>query len=578
MNKISKIASMMLVGSVFAFVGCGGGSSSSDNTTADNTTADNTTTTIIASDAYVVGLATPATVTINGVEYKSQDVVNGKITFTIPANADVTNATFDVPGDAIVDTDGDGQLSAKDQVIRMPLQTKGAGSVANPIATAALLKNDMEAFDAAKDFDPVESKKELITKLANDPDSVETKKLQALVAVSDSVADLAKQAQDKGVDPETVLKSVDTQVVKEVVQNPQSVDLTEVVTQTVEPAATVAGVDPQEITNKVQNTIEVMQTTAEAIKAGTIKDADEALKAVLAVSDAGVDPEAVKEAVQSGDLDAVIEQIPTDPKVQEALQQLQKEQNGEDMTEGSDENTDVTDNTDENTDEMDNTDENSDEMDDTSMTYVPTTTTTTTPTLLDKLTVTSVKFGDKKVAVQNNQFSAELDKDTTLADDYANISLDATCSATFTKSNLTFAVSFKKDGKYVGIAIQPISVKCVSGEKPVTTVPVGAKVGIETNAAGVIAAFDDAGLSVTQSNGVTTYLANVDQNLVNNDLGVKIDTLENALTSDSNSISTFVDKLNSYLATLGTYQAIVAISDDDSSTSDDTITGSVEVK
>ena len=107
--KISSVASIVLAGSIAIFTGCGGGSSASSSTAGETTKN----VTIEASDAGVVNLPTPAKMVIGGKEYTTKNVNNGVITFKVPSNVDEKKAEFLVPGDAIVDTDGDGKLSKK---------------------------------------------------------------------------------------------------------------------------------------------------------------------------------------------------------------------------------------------------------------------------------------------------------------------------------------------------------------------------------------------------------------------------------------------------------------------------------
>jgi hypothetical protein len=205
--KISSVASIILAGSIAVFTGCGGGGGSSSSTAGGETTKN---VMIEASDANVIDLSqSPATAECNGNTYDSKNVNNGVITFSnIPTSCNLDNILFKVPGDAIVDTDGDGKLSENDHVIRMALKTKGAGTVANPLTTLALENNDMATFELVKHFNPVKAKLALIKGEGDE-------KLKALVAASDVIADLIKSAKTKGVDVTEVLKKVDVKVVKE---------------------------------------------------------------------------------------------------------------------------------------------------------------------------------------------------------------------------------------------------------------------------------------------------------------------------------------------------------------------------
>jgi len=224
-------------------------------------------------------------------------VKNGVITFTVPTNADVTAAEFYVPENAIVDIDGDGKLSIKDQVIRMPLRTRGERNVANPIATAALARDDNKTFEAAKNFDPVKAKKQLIL----NPNNSKTK---AFVAISDGIAELVKKAKEKGIDSKEVIKEVNTEIVQQVVSDPEMVttqNITDVVQEVVKTAAEKVQVDTMEVAQKVQKVIEVIETAAQAVKEGKV-DPEKALVAIVAVSDADLDPEVAKQAIQEGNV------------------------------------------------------------------------------------------------------------------------------------------------------------------------------------------------------------------------------------------------------------------------------------
>jgi len=355
--KISKIASLVLVSSAAFLIGCGGSSSSSssdvnqtDVNQTETVTDANQTVTIKASDAYVVALPSPATLKVGGQEFNTTDVNNGTITFTIPANITLDNTEFDVPGDAIVDADGDGKLSIDDQVIRMPLKTMEAGSIANPIATAALSRGDNEAYTAAKSFDPVEAKKQLIL----NPNDTKTK---ALVAISDGIAFLASEAKKNGKDPLEVVKAVNTDIVQQVASNPDVVttqDITDVVQQVVTPAAEVAGVDSAQVAQKVENVVQIIEKAAEVVQAAKDKGIDniddlvESLTiTAVAVSDADADIttlithlDTIQEQVASGenvDVEDIASQIANnvkeiiseDPNVAQAIANENNEQTTE---------------------------------------------------------------------------------------------------------------------------------------------------------------------------------------------------------------------------------------------------------
>ena len=307
--KLSSVASIVLAGSIAVFTGCGGGSSSSSSTAEKTKNV-----TIEASDAGVVNLPTPAKMVIGGKEYTTKNVNNGVITFKVPSSVDDKKAEFLVPGDAIVDTDGDGKLSKKDHTIRMALKTIGSGTVANPLTTLALAKGDMATFELVKNFNPVKAKLALIKGEGDE-------KLKALVSASDVIADLMKSAKTKGVDTAEVLKKVDVKVVKEVAEGKvtDTKTLTESLTKE---AAVVAGTTTEELTKKAEEIVQTIEKAKEAVKKGV--SATEALIAVIAVSDAGVDATSAITALESGDVSSVISSIVEDSKVADIISEETK--------------------------------------------------------------------------------------------------------------------------------------------------------------------------------------------------------------------------------------------------------------
>ena len=541
MKKMSKVASLALVSSAAFLIGCGGGSSHSSTA--------NKTVKIKASDAYVVALPKPATLTVGGQTFTTENASNGEITFVIPANIELTDTEFDVPGDAIVDTDGDGKLSIKDQVIRMPLKTMEAGSVANPIATAALARNDMKAYKVAKTFDPVQSKKDLIL----NPDDAKTK---ALVAISDGIAFLAAEAKKTGKDPLKVVQAVNTDIVDQVVSNPNVVsteDITNVVQQVVAPAATEAGVSAETVTKKVENVIKVIDTAAKAVKEGKI-DADKALVAVVAVSDANVNPDTAVQAISNGNIEDVINNIEVSPVVVDVIKQHQEAGNaGQAAGEAGQAASEAGQAASEagnggysggysgggysggysggssNTNNNANTQSNL--------------------IINNMLKVNSVDFpgANTSVAYNNGTFKAVLPADGNYSQ-YFNVTLNSTCSTTGTfEGNIELKVE-KQNGSYVDVLI-PETIICSNvGEKPVTKIAEGTTVGIATNVANVADAIG--GNSVT---------ATIDKDLKNSDLSVNLKSLESAVTTDEDKISKLEDTIGDYLEKDSNYTVTIKI-------------------
>ena len=283
-------------------VGCGGGGGSAGNTVSNKTA------TVQASDAYVVSLITPATLKVDGKEYNTTKVgPNGEVIFIVPDDLNLTNAEIHIPADAIVDADGDGKLSVKDQIIRMSLSAKGKGAVANPLATVALSKNDIQAYGKFKDFDPVKAKEELI----NNPDNDQ---LKALVAVNDAIASIIKEANTTN--PNAVLKDINIDKIKEIVNSNSSVaDITALTVDTIQNAADKAGINDSKITDKIEEILNVIRSVHNAIKNGKIKSHKDALKAVLAVSDADVNESVVNRAIEDGNITDIETHIREDERV-----------------------------------------------------------------------------------------------------------------------------------------------------------------------------------------------------------------------------------------------------------------------
>ena len=536
MKKLSKITSVILAGSAAMLIGCGGGGGSSHHKSSDKNV------TITAADAYVVGLPTPATVIIGDKLYPSVAVNNGKITFTVPANADVTASEFNVPGNAIVDTDGDGKLSPKDQVIRMPLKTMGEGSSANPIATAALARGDNKAFEAAKNFDPVEAKKQLIL----NPDDPKTK---ALVAVSDGIAELAKTAKEKGIDPLEVVKEVNTEIVQQVVSNPEVVttqDITDVVQEVVKTAAQKAQVDPTEVAQKVKKVVEVIETAAKAVKEKKL-DPEKALVAIVAVSDADLDPEVAKQALEEGKIDKVVESIPENPVVQQVIEQQQQQQQEQAQ---------------ENEQQEEQAQEQAQEQKEEAEEQTPEIEPTPVPTpskpkkiLNDLVKVEKVRVGDTNISYADN-FTVTIPADGNTSK-YYDVQFFGKCLDRGTvKTSLEVNITTDNKNKYVALYISDnaVTVSCDGfGATPKTTILKGTKVYIATNVENVKNAIG----------GVNTTYATLDKNLVNHDLGFNVSTLKNAaVQEDTDKLEKMENTLGDYLEKEGKYNVDVKVGSD----------------
>jgi hypothetical protein len=308
---MKKLLSSVVIAGIF--IGCGGSSSSSSSTTLKEIS-------IKAADAYVVGFANSTYPTTDNADVVYEKVQNGVIYFTAPADLSTDTVEFNIPSTAIVDTDGDGKLSIKDSLIRMPLKTVGDGNIANPLTTAALAKNDLAAFEKVKNFDPVEAKKQLIEKLANGENDPQ---LETLIALSDATANIIKQAAAKNIDPMEVIKNVNTEIIVQITDDSSEYteDISQVIQDALTPAAQTAQVDTQEVVQTVQTVLEVIQTAAEAVQDDKVS-LDDALTAVIAVSDAGVDAESVTTALENGDIETIIEMVPENETVVQTVEEL----------------------------------------------------------------------------------------------------------------------------------------------------------------------------------------------------------------------------------------------------------------
>ena len=531
--KISKIASIAIVSSAAFLVGCGGGSSHHSSTK---------TVKIKASDAYVVSLPTPATLTVNGQTFTTENVKDGTITFTVPANVALDKPTFKVPGNAIVDTDGDGKLSPKDQVIRMPLETASAGSVANPIATAALARDDMKAYNVAHNFDPVQAKKDLIL----NPNNAKTK---ALVAVSDGIAFLAAEAKKKGKDPLKVVQAVNTDVIDELASNSNSAaveNVTSIVQQVVAPAATEAGVSADQVAQKVENVIKVIDTAAKAVKEGKVNP-NQALVAVVAVSDANVNPEVVTQAIQTGNVEQVVNEIPENPEVAHVIEQHNNANNAAGNAQNNANN--AAGNAQNNANNPAENAQNNGGGSSSSTNSQPTVSTPAGYPILNKtIYVESVKIGNKneKLSKYNSHFVVRLPLHTNYSD-YLNVKLNSKCDRNINFKATTTLNIINSNNKHLTITI-PEEVQCVANQNPVTIIKKGTSIKISTNVE-----------SVENVIGGDFLSASVDKDLKNTDLQVNIDNIKNAVVQNSSKIEDIENTVNKYLDKNGTYKISINI-------------------
>ena len=206
--KISKIASMLLIGSMTAMlIGCGDDDSSSSSSSGSGTSS------VQASDAYVIafskegnqsGLITAIckdsnkTVTVLATV---KDPTKGYIEF----NESINGCEITIPTTAYVDADLDGKFNvSKDAIMSMPLKTKvGAARFANPITTYAIETNNIKLLEIAKNFDPVKS----YMKAAKDET---TKKLLQVAETIKTVSKLGKSIEDLNITENVLDENVTT--------------------------------------------------------------------------------------------------------------------------------------------------------------------------------------------------------------------------------------------------------------------------------------------------------------------------------------------------------------------------------
>ena len=198
MNKkrIFSIIAILFAG--LALTGCGDSNSSGNNNSGTKVG-------IVASDAYVVALNTPATLTLkNGKVYSSTNVKDGNITFdTNVSKKKLANAKIHIPDDAIVDTDGNGILDRNDQAIRTELytmllkndnnETVTNNVVANPATTVDVLSDNIKGLKQDIHKYPVKLKEEALNYFVNNKNTQE--QFEAinnlkLAAYNDVIADV----------------------------------------------------------------------------------------------------------------------------------------------------------------------------------------------------------------------------------------------------------------------------------------------------------------------------------------------------------------------------------------------------
>jgi hypothetical protein len=284
-----KIFSVSLIVSAF-LVGCG-------STGEDNTSSVPLILSVLASDAYVVKLKTPATLKIGDKEYNTTDVEKGKIKFKVPKDINLSqDVKVSIPRDAIVDSNNNGKWDENDSKIRMPLETNsiGDGYVANPLTTVALETNNTDLLEKVKTFDPVEAKRELIL----NSDDNQTK---VLVAASDGIAILSQKVEEKGKDPLVAMKEINTSAIEEAYKNPSDMNITNVLNKALSPAANYVGVDLSNVIDKVNGIMKVIDKASISIKnikgngntinVGEVADAYTSL--VISTSDGNVTPDNV---------------------------------------------------------------------------------------------------------------------------------------------------------------------------------------------------------------------------------------------------------------------------------------------
>ncbi|NPA11143.1 MAG: hypothetical protein GXO62_02760 [Epsilonproteobacteria bacterium] len=313
---MKKLSTALIIGASALLIGCGGGGSSSESDTTP-TLEKTQETTITASDAYVVKLYSPAVANCNGKIYKSTTVNDGNITFELDENVNPQECIYNIPDDAIVDTDGDGNFSNADLPIRMPLSLQGVG-VANPLTTAALNNNDIQTLQQTKDFDPVRAKLQLLQ-------DVNDTSLQAKVALSDAIADLVKAAKDENISVNEVLKNIDTTTLNEIANG--EVNATDVVKAAIDPAIEAnpeLSDNAQEIVQKVNEEIELAKTLSKHIKENHL-DHHTALALMLMASDGDANV-SIDENASEEELYQIQEMLKQqlEEKHQEAIQEIEE--------------------------------------------------------------------------------------------------------------------------------------------------------------------------------------------------------------------------------------------------------------
>ena len=269
------------------------------------------------SDAYVVALQSPATMKVDGKEFNSTTVeANGTVVFEIPKDMNLSNAHINIPEDAIVDSDGDGVLSEKDQLIRMGLKAKGVDCVANPIATVVLEHNDTKAYEDAKDFDPVEAKRKLIEESLSDAHK------KAMVALSDAIALLEKMAKENGKDAAAVVGKIDAKKIKEFIHTGADgeEDINNMLNNIFADALSEAEIDTDLFYDKVEEILNTIDDAKVAVHEKR-RALHEALAAVIAVSDADANAVAIREAMRhKGDISDITKHIHQNIKVRDFIQ------------------------------------------------------------------------------------------------------------------------------------------------------------------------------------------------------------------------------------------------------------------
>ena len=318
MKKINGMIGALSIAAAIVLSGCQTDDTNSNTNGAQGSANSSNTKSakVRASDAYVVALQSAATMKAGNQEFNTTDVEeNGTIVFKgIPKDLNLSDATVYIPGDAIVDTDGDGVLSSKDQIIRMALKAKGIDGIANQLATLALEQNDTKAYEEFKNFDPVKAKIDLI----KNPDN---EQLKVLVAISDAVAMLAKEAKNKDKNVTEVTSKIKLSLIKRVMDKTDTVsDLQAAIIDTIDEASQEAEVSEDNITKNVLNVIKVINTAHDMVENGDENaTADKLVSAVIAVSDGDANATAVEQDIKKGMLDKVKEHIKENPIVKKHI-------------------------------------------------------------------------------------------------------------------------------------------------------------------------------------------------------------------------------------------------------------------